>query len=116
MKIGAGGLQSLAQFEALPRRGEGADRVALAREVATTPVPTDLRALVRAIEHLNRLAELFNQQLVFRFNQDQEGKRRRIRIVDRASGKTLREADPEELPDLARHLFDSAGLIIDAKK
>jgi uncharacterized FlaG/YvyC family protein len=116
VKIGAGGLQSLAQFEAIPRRGEGADRVVLAREVAINPAPTDIRELVRAIERLNRLAELFNQQLVFRLNQNQEGKRRRIRIVNRTSGKTLREADPEELPDLARYLFDSAGLIIDAKR
>ncbi|MBE0466175.1 MAG: flagellar protein FlaG [Candidatus Desulforudis sp.] len=118
MKIGAGGLQSLAQYEAVARRGEGADRVNAARELMLNPAPTGLRDMVRAVERLNRLAELFNQQLLFRVNRETEGrghKRPRIRMINRETGETLRELDPEEIPALARHISDVVGLIIDTE-
>jgi uncharacterized FlaG/YvyC family protein len=115
MKIGAGGLQSLAKFDAVARRGEGADRVNVARELMTNPTPTDLRNLVRAVEQLNRLAELFNQQLLFRVNRDRGEKRHRIRMMDRETGENIREVDPEELPALARQLSDAVGLVIDTE-
>ena len=115
MKIGAGGLQSLAQYDAVARRGEGAERVHVARELITNPAPSDLRDLVRAVERLNRLAEMFNQQVLFRVNREREGKRPRIRMLDRKTGETLRELDPEEIPAVARHLSDAVGLIIDTE-
>lgn len=115
MKIGAGGVQSLAQYDAVARRSETADRVGMVREIMSNPAPNDLRDLLRAIERLNRMAELFNQQVLFRLNQERDGKKRRIRMMNRETGATLREVDPEELPALARHLHDSVGLIIDAQ-
>ncbi len=115
MKIGAGGLQSLAQYDAMARRIKGADRVNPARELAQNPPPNDLRDMVRAVERLNRMAEMFNQQVIFRLNRDREGKRHRIRMMNKETGATILEVDVKELPALARQFSNAVGLVIDTE-
>lgn len=115
MKIGAGGLQSLAQYDAVARRTESADRVNPARELAQNPAPSDLRDMVRAVERLNRMAEMYNQQVVFRLNRDRGGKRHRIRVMNKETGETILEVDVNELPALARQFSNAVGLVIDTE-
>lgn len=98
MKIGAGGLQSLAAQDAIARQGDAAARskplpdpaVLQARDMAQNLLHRDLN---RAVEQLNHLAHLLNQALEFAIIK--QGKVTRVRVKDRTKGQT-RDLTPEE--------------------
>lgn len=124
MKVGAGGLQSLAQFEAVARRAEAGDRPEVMRQaLPPTVLRHDLAALVRAVERLNELAKLFNLNIRFRVRRKEkreeregEGHGHKTAVFDFLTGKTLREMEPEEVAELAKldnRLQNQTGVIID---
>lgn len=122
MKVGAGGLQSLAQFEAVARRAEAGDRPEVMRqELPPTVLRHDLAALVRAVERLNELAKLFNLNIRFRIRrkekrEDRGGHGQGADVYDLLTGNTLRQLEPEEVAELAKldsRLQNQTGVIID---
>ncbi len=124
MKIGAGGLQSLAQFEAVARRVEATERPGVARqELEPHALRRDLAALVRAVERLNELARLFNQNIRFRVRRkegerkrDAEGHGRMVAVINPLTGEVLREMEPGEVAALEHRLAGKTGVIIDSSQ
>ncbi|MBC7105380.1 MAG: hypothetical protein H5T97_05540 [Firmicutes bacterium] len=115
MKIGAGGLQSLAAREALvirPAEGGGAAeraaefRTALAAGGAG-PAVTAGDELVRAVENLNRAAELFNQRFGFVVR---EGGR--VEVVERGGRRAVAELPRERVVASARELEEAVGAVL----
>ncbi|MBU4532776.1 MAG: hypothetical protein U1D96_00830 [Eubacteriales bacterium] len=122
MKVGAGGLQSLAQFEAVARRAQAGDRPEVMRQALPPSVMRhDLGALVRAVARLNELAQLFNLNIRFKVRrkekrEDGEGHGQGADVYDLLTGKTLRQLEPEEVAELAKldgRLQNQTGVIID---
>lgn len=126
MKIGAGGLQSLAQFEAVARRVEATERPGVARqELDPHALRRDLAGLLRVIERLNEIAKLFNQNIRFRARREKrEGKReekdgrhgRLVEVFNPQTGKVLLEMDPAELAALESRLASQTGILIDSSQ
>jgi len=98
LKIGAGGLQSLAVHDLLSRQNDPA--------VRTKPVPDPLvmqnqqlvknllnQDLNRAVEQLNKLAQLLNQALEFELIK--QDKLPRVRVKNKSKGQSY-DLSPEE--------------------
>ncbi|CCO09144.1 flagellar protein FlaG [Desulforamulus hydrothermalis] len=104
MKIGAGGLQNLAAQEMIARQGDAAARskplpdpaVMQARDMARNLLHQDLN---RAVEQLNRLARMLNQSLEFALVK--QGKESRIRVKDKAGGRSRHLTPAQALALLA---------------
>ncbi len=115
MKIGAGGLQSLAVREALVIRpaeaGGAAERAADFRAAllasAGVPAGTAGDELVRAVESLNKAAELFNQR--FGFVMREGG---RVEVVERAGRRPVAELPRERVVASARELEEAVGAVL----
>ncbi|MBE3587704.1 MAG: flagellar protein FlaG [Thermoanaerobacteraceae bacterium] len=117
MKIGAGGLQSLASQEVAPvRRIDPAS--AVRREDVfphgAPPVEGEVNReeLVKAAGRLNRAAEAYNQPLEFLVRED-EGGRSLVELVDRESGTVRAQVPPEVVLAAAREPMKTIGLLID---
>ena len=66
---------------------------------------------------LKSLQDEFNliNNVELKFNRDQETGQTYIKIVDRDSGKVVREIPPEELRKLAEKLDEMVGILFDKK-
>lgn len=126
MKVGAGGLQSLAQFEAVARRVEATERPGVARqELDPHALRRDVVGLIRVIERLNELAKLFNQNIRFRVRrrereeqrEEKDGRHgRTVEVFDSQTGTLLHEMDPAELAALEARLARQTGVLIDSSQ
>jgi uncharacterized FlaG/YvyC family protein len=117
MKIGAGGLQSLASQDVVPlRRIEPAG--AVRREDVFPQGPpaaegeADREALVKAVGRLNQAAETFNQPLEFLVREDEKGKPQ-VELVDKESGETRAKIPPEVILEAAKEPFQTVGFLLD---
>ncbi|MCL6557405.1 MAG: flagellar protein FlaG [Firmicutes bacterium] len=117
MKIGAGGLQSLASQEVVPlRRIEPAGAVRREDIFPQGPPAAEgeagREALVRAVGRLNQAAEAFNQPLEFLVREDEEGKPL-VELVDRESGEARAKIPPEVILEAAKEPSRAIGLLLD---
>ncbi|MEW5762758.1 MAG: hypothetical protein AB1776_06130 [Bacillota bacterium] len=116
MKIGAGGLQSLAAHDAIAARKVDP---ALARPVTEEDVrvlgtaKNAFEQLVRLVEQLNQLAAAYNYPFRFRVREEEKGKPR-VEVEDRKSGKR-RLLEPEEFKEVLDELKRGAGWGLDAE-
>lgn len=116
MKIGAGGLQSLAAHDAIAARKVDP---ALARPVTEEDVrvlgmaKNAFEQLVRLVEQLNQLAAAYNYPFRFLVREEEKGKPR-VEVEDRKNGKR-RLLEPEEFKDVLDELKRGAGWSLNVK-
>lgn len=117
MKVGAGGLQSLASQEVAPlRRIE--PPAALRREDVFpqgAPPPEEgglsREEVVAAVGRLNQAAEAYNQPLEFLVRD--EGERLKVEVADRQSGEVKGEISLADVLAAAREPYKTIGLLLD---
>ena len=71
------------------------------------------RRLEQAVENLNRLAQSMRRDL--HFSVDEASGHTVVKVMDAESGETVRQIPSEEVLSMARHLADTAGLILRTK-
>ncbi|MEW6423874.1 MAG: flagellar protein FlaG [Bacillota bacterium] len=118
MKIGAGGLQSLASQEVAPlRRIEPASAVRR-EDVFPQGPPSEEEGkvrrenLIKAVGRLNQAAEAYNQPLEFLVREKEEGKSV-VQLINRESGEVKAEMTPEDVVTFAQEPFKALGLLLD---
>lgn len=117
MKVGAGGLQSLASQEVAPlRRIE--PPAALRREdifPQGAPPPEEgglsREEVVAAVGRLNQAAEAYNQPLEFLVWE--EGNSIRVEVAERQTGKVKGEIPLPDVLAAARQPYKTIGLLVD---
>ncbi len=117
MKIGAGGLQSLASQEVAPlRRIEPASAVRREDVFPQGPPQAEEGArkedLIKAVGRLNRAAEAYNQPLEFLVREDEEGNSL-VEVVEKESGAVKAHLPPEEVVAAAKEPMKTIGLLLD---
>jgi len=68
--------------------------------------PMGERELSQAVERLNELSQTVKREL--EFSVDEESGRSVIRVIDQATGETIRQFPPEEVLSVIRH-FEEGG-------
>ena len=116
MKIGDGGLQSMATHDDVTtkqaqekqlRKPDGTEENARKQEAGTR---LDINALNKAVEKLNENAQANNLPLEFAVQNDKDNTT--VKINNTQSGNQ-REVTPEELPKLIQGMEQNIGMIID---
>ena len=116
MKIGAGGLQSLAAHDAIATRKVDPTQVRPLTEEDVRLLGTTKNAfeqLVRFVEQLNQLAAAYNYPFCFRVREEEKEKPR-VEVEDRKSRKR-RFLEPEEFEKVLDELKRGAGWSLDAE-
>jgi len=116
MKIGAGGLQSLAVQEVLPvKKIEPVQTQKQQENVRSEMVShhsrVDPEALNKVVEKLNKTSELFNQRLTFKVHE--ETKRLIVKVIDDRTGEVVKEIPPKEMLELEESISEMIGMILD---
>jgi len=117
MKIGAGGLQTLASQEVVPlRRIEPAGAVRR-EDVFPQGLPVaegevSKENLVKAVGRLNQAAEVYNQPLEFLVREDEEGNPL-VDLTDKESRAVRAQVPPEVVVAAAREPMKTIGLLLD---
>jgi len=118
VKIGAGGLQSLASQDVLPlRRIEPAGAVRR-EDLFPGGLPSaeegglSREELIKAVGRLNQAAEAFNQPLEFLVREEEEGKPL-VQLIDQESRQVRAEIPPATVLAAARAPFKTIGLLLD---
>ncbi len=116
MKIGDGGLQSMATHDDVAikqaqekqlRKPDGTEAATKKQESGTQ---LDINALNKAVEKLNDHAQANNLPLEFAVKNDND--KTTVRINNTQSGKE-RHVTPDELPKLVQGMEQNIGMIID---
>ncbi|MGB9803650.1 flagellar protein FlaG [Desulfofundulus sp.] len=117
MKVGAGGLQSLASQEAAPLRRVEPPAAVKREDVFPQGAPPpeegsfSREELVAAVGRLNQAAEAYNQPLEFLVRE--EGDQIRVEVVDRQSGEIKGEVPGHVVLEAARQPHKTIGLLLD---
>lgn len=116
MKVGAGGLQSMAAHEVIVARKVDPAQVRPVTEEDVRLLGSTkniFEQLVRLVEQLNQLAAAYNYPFRFRVREEEKGKSR-VEIEDRRSGKR-RFLEPEDFNEVLDKLKHGAGWNLDAE-
>ncbi|MBO8138211.1 MAG: flagellar protein FlaG [Desulfotomaculum sp.] len=113
MKVGAGGLQSLLHHENLtikqlePARGRAAlDQQSLQPENHAQK-PVNQADLFKAVDRLNKAAQMFNYPFNFKIIKDKNG-RKKVLVYNKKTGET-QELEPEEAVKFAYQRETTTG-------
>lgn len=115
MKVQASGMPSFVQ-EIMPVRkpeemakqaGQEADQ----NDAITSYVRIDRKNLGKAVEKMNKAAELFDQRITFRVHDQTQ--RLVVQIVDDSTGEVIKQIPPKELLDLEAKISEMIGVILD---
>lgn len=117
MKVGAGGLQSLASQEVVPLRRLEPPAAVRREDVFPQGAPppeeggVTKEELVAAVGRLNQAAEAHNQPLEFLVREERE--RFWVEVVERRTGEKRGEVPPEAVLAAARDPYRLVGLLLD---
>lgn len=117
MKIGAGGLQSLASQEVAPLRRIEPSSAVRREDVFPQGLPVaegevSKENLIKAVGRLNQAAEAYNQPLEFLVREDEED-RQLVELVDKESRVVRAQLPPEVVVAAAREPLKAIGLLLD---
>lgn len=71
----------------------------------------DRQDLDKAVDKLNRTAEIFNKR--FHFAVHEATKRIMVKVIDNETGETLTEIPPEKVLDMIARIQETVGLLVD---
>jgi uncharacterized FlaG/YvyC family protein len=93
--------------------GDAPESPRRARRDAPVPPPTREELEARVAEEAKRFEQL-DQSLTFRLHE--EAQQLMVQVVDRNSGKVLRETPPKEFLDLTVRLREMVGFFLDEQR
>jgi uncharacterized FlaG/YvyC family protein len=117
MKVGAGGLQSLASQEVAPLRRIEPPAAVKREDVFPQGAPPpeeggfSREELVAAVGRLNQAAEAYNQPLEFLVRED--GENLRVEVVEKDTGTVKGEVPGQVVLEAAREPEKAIGLLLD---
>lgn len=116
MKIGAGGLQAQVAQDGMPGTKAETGRLKTAKETLDADIshyqnPVNRSDLFKAVEKLNKAAELFNQPYEFRVNED--GKKPTVELTTGDKTQVVKEIPSNRVIALAQHMEQTVGLLLD---
>lgn len=117
MKIGAGGLQSLLTHENItvkqmePGRGKVAPDNQQMQNQNLAQKPVNVADIFKAVDQLNKAAQMFNHPLQFKVVKDRQG-RRKVRVYNKKTGESY-EIEPEQAAQLVEQQQITKGKQID---
>lgn len=117
MKVGAGGLQSLVVYDAMPQRSP-ADAQAKMNQTATMEMglagaAVKRNELVKILERLNNSSKLYN--LTYEFLLEEENGEVYVAVVDKNTGEVKRRLPPGRFLTGGEDSDGLAGIMVDNK-
>jgi len=118
MKIGAGGLQSLIVYDAMPQRSpaeaQARTNQTMAMEMGLAGAAVNRKELLKAVQKLNGTDKAFNQ--LYEFSMVEDGEEVYVVVIDKNSGEVKRRLSPEQFWATQKNPRSFSGVVLDSKR
>ncbi|OPX94326.1 MAG: flagellar protein FlaG [Pelotomaculum sp. PtaB.Bin104] len=116
MKIGAGGLQSLIVYDAMPQRNpaeaQARTNQTMTMEMGLAGAVVNRKELIKAVQKLNDTDKAFNQ--LYEFLLVEDGEEVYVAVVDKKSGEVKRKLTPEQFMTTQKYSRGFSGVVLDS--
>ncbi|MDF9409136.1 flagellar protein FlaG [Pelotomaculum isophthalicicum JI] len=118
MKIGAGGLQSLIVYDAMPQRSPAEAQAKVNQtmnmEMGLAGAAVNRKELIKALEKLKNSSKMYN--LTYEFLLAEESEEVYIAVVDKKSGKVMRRLSPDKFLADYESTGGFSGVMLDSQR
>jgi len=118
MKIGAGGLQSLIVYDAMPQRNPAESQAkvnqAMNMEMGLAGAAVNRKELIRALEKLKDSSKMYN--LTYEFLLVEDGEEIYVAVVDKKSGEIKRKLSPDKFLADYERTGGFSGVMLDSQR
>ncbi|OPX88171.1 MAG: flagellar protein FlaG [Pelotomaculum sp. PtaB.Bin104] len=118
MKVGAGGLQSLIVYEAMPQRNPAEAQAKISQtmsmEMGLAGAAVNRKELIKALEKLNSSSKVYN--LAYEFLLAEDGEEIYIAVVEKKSGKVKRKLPPDKFLADYEGTGGFSGVMLDSQR
>jgi flagellar protein FlaG len=84
------------------------------RDKSESQAEMDGKTIINAIEEVNKKIQVSDKE--FQFSVHEKTNQMLVKVIDKQSGKIIKEFPPEKILDMIAKMWEMAGLFVDEKR